>query len=614
MADYYPLIAKAVAGLDKSTGEARRALYERARTALVTQLRGVVPALSESEITRERLALEEAIRKVEAEAARKSRFDAPPERKRADRGEVAEPLKTMAPQPPRPAPSTPSPPPSNGQGDEEGTETTLSGTAADLRRRNPAPPERNSLSNDGLQGFRNVVADAENLGDATAQAGRAAREAYNQMPAPSPEFDRLEPRLEPEGLRSRDRRPAAREQRRDAQREPPPANRPPAPPPRDPYAREPTSRETTSRDALAREPSRRDRAPPPPPRERPSTRNAAGTRDSSSRMSNMRDVDDFDMSAQSEPARADEFSAQDFAPDFDAAPAPAHEVDFDFDAASTRARGRRRGEAAEAPAQRRAEPRSRGRLFVYLAIVAILLVVGGAVAWEWSPIVGSLRGLVAQRTTPPPAPSENPPAQKKITDRIGSNDAQPGAQNSDQGAAVAQRVVLYEEDPDNPQAKPFVGSAVWHIDNVSPGANQPPEPVVRADIEVPERKIAVKWVLKRNTDKTLPASHTIEITFTQVPDFPHGGIKNIAGVIMKENEEQPGVALAGYSVKVTEGYFLLGLSAADSDVQRNIALLKQRPWFDIAIIYNDGRRAILAVEKGVPGDRILADAFAAWKQ
>src|SRR5580704_13023300 len=237
MADYYPLIAKAVDGLEKSTGEARRTLYERARGALVTQLRGVVPTLSESEITRERLALEEAIRKVEAEAARKSRFDAPPERKRADRGEVAEPLKAMAPQPPRPPPSTP---PSNGQGDEEGTESTLSGTAADLRRRNPAPPERGSLSNDGLQGFRNVVADAENLGDATAQAGRAAREAYNQMPAPSPEFDRLEPRLEPDGLRARDRRPSAREQRRDAQREPAPASRPPPPPPRDPYAREPT--------------------------------------------------------------------------------------------------------------------------------------------------------------------------------------------------------------------------------------------------------------------------------------------------------------------------------------------------------------------------------------
>src|SRR4051812_15637872 len=75
MADYHPLIARAVAGLDKNTGEARRALYERARTALVAQLRGVVPPLDESEITRERLALEESIRKVEAEAARQSRFE-----------------------------------------------------------------------------------------------------------------------------------------------------------------------------------------------------------------------------------------------------------------------------------------------------------------------------------------------------------------------------------------------------------------------------------------------------------------------------------------------------------------------------------------------------------
>ena len=73
MTDYHPLIARAVEGLDRSTGEARRALYERARNALVAQLRSNQPALSEADITKERLALEEAIRKVEAEAARKSR-------------------------------------------------------------------------------------------------------------------------------------------------------------------------------------------------------------------------------------------------------------------------------------------------------------------------------------------------------------------------------------------------------------------------------------------------------------------------------------------------------------------------------------------------------------
>ena len=40
MADYYPLIARAIAGLDPSApGESRRALYERARSALIAQLR-----------------------------------------------------------------------------------------------------------------------------------------------------------------------------------------------------------------------------------------------------------------------------------------------------------------------------------------------------------------------------------------------------------------------------------------------------------------------------------------------------------------------------------------------------------------------------------------------
>ena len=66
MTDYYPLIARAVAGLEKNTGDARRALYERARAALVAQLRSVSPALSESDVTRERLALEEAVRIAES--------------------------------------------------------------------------------------------------------------------------------------------------------------------------------------------------------------------------------------------------------------------------------------------------------------------------------------------------------------------------------------------------------------------------------------------------------------------------------------------------------------------------------------------------------------------
>src|SRR5258708_6560533 len=64
LADYYPLIAQAVNRLEQSTAEARGTIYDRARAAMVA-LRGVTPPLSESEINRERLALERALRKVE---------------------------------------------------------------------------------------------------------------------------------------------------------------------------------------------------------------------------------------------------------------------------------------------------------------------------------------------------------------------------------------------------------------------------------------------------------------------------------------------------------------------------------------------------------------------
>src|SRR3979411_1431275 len=108
MADYYPLIARAVAALAKNTGDGSRTLYERARAALVAQLRGVTPALDESDVTRERLSLEEAIRKVEGESARKST-----RRTRTDRVKAPEFPRWEEPEPaPEPDPEPdPQPPP-----------------------------------------------------------------------------------------------------------------------------------------------------------------------------------------------------------------------------------------------------------------------------------------------------------------------------------------------------------------------------------------------------------------------------------------------------------------------------------------------------------------------
>jgi hypothetical protein len=193
---------------------------------------------------------------------------------------------------------------------------------------------------------------------------------------------------------------------------------------------------------------------------------------------------------------------------------------------------------------------------------------------------------------------------------------QPGTPGPSGQAApgVAQRVVLYEEDSNNPQGKRFVGSAIWRTETVSPGAGLAPELAVRADIEIPERRMTMTWSLRRNTDQSLPASHTVEIMFNLPADFPGGGISNVPGILMKASEEARGTPLAGLAVKVTTNFFLIGLSAVEADVTRNVQLLKERPWFDIPIVYNSGGRAILAMEKGTPGEQAFAAAFAAWKQ
>src|ERR1700716_711637 len=194
MADYYPLIARAITGLDPAApGESRRALYERARAALIAQLRSVEPPLSESEITRERLSLEEAVRKVESEAAQRAR-DAtrPGEAPRAGagggRGRAGDAFRANT----RPAARPPSTPPSRTErpplGQEDRQPRNLRADAP--RPQSPQPPvpmqdpqlpparerqgaprragENGAPPSQGMRGFRDIAADADDLGRAAA--------------------------------------------------------------------------------------------------------------------------------------------------------------------------------------------------------------------------------------------------------------------------------------------------------------------------------------------------------------------------------------------------------------------------------------------------------------
>ncbi len=483
MADYHPLIARAVAGLDKNTGENRRALYERARTALVAQLRGVQPALEESEITRERLALEEAIRKVEAESARRAREEArppPPPPRRPERA---------APPPSREPAAAPRPP----------VRSEPDAAARNASRERPAAVP--SLSEEAMRGFRDVVPESS-----------PAVEAY-------------------------------------------PPERPVAAPPPSPSPPE-----------------------PPPPR----------------------DFGQYEQRPQSENL---------WALPLEAAPPPLVNLDE-----QRLAPQRPRPPRQPAPPSEVVEPmplRSyRGQIRIGLALLAIAVL--GALAWWQSDIVsGAANNIMALVRNPiSTAPRDTTaPARPKITDRIGQPSPTPGS-----APAVAQRVVLYEEDPDDAQGKRYVGSTIWRTEMMPSAPGRAPELAVRADIDVPDRRMTVTWSLRRNTDPSLPASHTIEIMFNLPPDSPTGVVQNVPGVLMKQAEATRGVPLAGLAVKVTPGFFLIGLSALESDMQRNLQLLKERSWFDIPIVYANNRRAILAMEKGTPGERAFNDAFAAWKQ
>ena len=680
MADYYPLIAKAVTGLEKSTGEARRALYDRARTALLAQLRGVEPALTEQEITRERLALEEAVRKVEAEAARRSRNDPPPPTRPEPRQEPraeprqeprAEPRQEpraeqpvepppRAAAPPRPEssprydPRTPRPAPAvrpevahpdDHDDDRAETEETRPAVPLSAASARPAPEPRQvprrpgageapraerprwspgggpSLSDKGLKGFRDVVAETETLGSATAQAAKNVR-AYQA--ATSAEFDRVEPRSE-----------MRQEPRVEPRQEPRLEPRP-----------EPRLDSRAEMRAEARGEPRLEPEPARPSSRRPSPRDAEKLlgREPVAEPSRGREMREPRRGRDAEPPRVSARRPEPPLPpplDEPGEP-PVDDTDYDFDTAvppeyPTRApssmvrqedvrarapappRAPRAERAPERKPDRKAErkpvaravpgaPRAWKKVVVLSITVLLVLAVVGVAVWKGPGIWAAIRSTPnVGRTTDQTSPDSG--GRTKIAERAPS--APLGAGD---GAMVAQKVVLYEEDQANPSGKQFVGSAVWRTDRVPPGPGQRPEVAVRADIEIPEQKIAIRWSLRRNDDKSLPASHTVEIMFTLPADFPHGGISNIPGVLMKQGETTRGVPLNGVAVKVTTNFFLIGLSSVDADMQRNIQLLKERSWFDIPVVYGDGKRAIIAIEKGTPGERAFTDAFAAWGQ
>jgi hypothetical protein len=174
--------------------------------------------------------------------------------------------------------------------------------------------------------------------------------------------------------------------------------------------------------------------------------------------------------------------------------------------------------------------------------------------------------------------------------------------------------VIINEDPSNPQGERHPGTVTWRTDRVKAAPGQPGEPVIHADVEIPDMKLTMAMDIKRNTDKSLPASHVVEMKFVSRRDAAGSAVISVPGMMLKFTEQARGTPLAALSVKITDGSFLVGLSNSESDRSRNLQLLKERSWFDIPIVYANQHRGILAVQKGFHGEEVFFEAMTAWER
>jgi hypothetical protein len=255
------------------------------------------------------------------------------------------------------------------------------------------------------------------------------------------------------------------------------------------------------------------------------------------------------------------------------------------------------------------EPRGRsGGLARKLAVILVLLLLGGfalPLDRELPTVIGMFR--IARALADDPS-RQAPDIWPQIGGSIGGTQQDQTAGPPPDIAAVSQRVVLYEGQ----EPKQYVGWLLWKMVTASPEPGQPADVAIRAEVEIPQRFLRMNFTLRRNLDPSLPASHTIEIEFNTPADFPPGGIADVPVVAMEDTDKTLGAALTGRRVKVSADFFFIGLSSREADMKRNVQLLKDRRWLQIPIVYNNGQRVLLAIEKGVPGDRVFDDAWRAW--
>lgn len=188
------------------------------------------------------------------------------------------------------------------------------------------------------------------------------------------------------------------------------------------------------------------------------------------------------------------------------------------------------------------------------------------------------------------------------------------AAGGEQAAAigVTQKMFLYEERLGQSSPTAIEGTVAWSSGEESPGGDAKPEPVVRAQINVPSKGLTALVTFRRNADESLPASHIIELVFSLPENFEGGGIESVQRVAMKRTEQDRGDALIAVPAKITDDFHMIALNDFPEAIAKNTELLRTRSWIDIPITYRNGRRALLTLDKGTAGTEAFDKVMRAW--
>lgn len=167
-----------------------------------------------------------------------------------------------------------------------------------------------------------------------------------------------------------------------------------------------------------------------------------------------------------------------------------------------------------------------------------------------------------------------------------------------------QSLLLEASDDGKTGAVPFSGSVEW-----SGRTDEKGMATLVGKAWIPARNLSLDLLIRKNRDRSLPASHVIELRFKVGDSFTGGSIAGLPGVLLKNEELVQGTPLIGASARVVRNSFVFALSASPEDIASNRNLLTSRKYIDLALIYATGKRAIITLEKDNPAATLLKEIF-----